>query len=181
MELEKRAKLNNPQNVIDSLIKLGAVNIGEKIQVDDYFGSIELFKKLGYSFVSRIRKSNEKFFLTVKTAKHNKDGVWEEYETELKEPKTFENMFFAMGFERVIKVTKTRKMFKLGDFTANIDYFEGRGTFIEVELISETDESSRLWDLLKEIGVNENDIINIGYISIFLKEINSPYAEYIKN
>ncbi|MDD4083150.1 MAG: class IV adenylate cyclase [archaeon] len=181
MEIEKRAKLSNPQNVIDSLIKLGAVDLGEKIQVDDYFGSVELFKKLGYSFVARIRKSNEKFVLTVKTAKHNKDGVWEEYETELDEPKIFENMFFAMGFERVIKVTKTRKMFKLGEFTANIDYFEGRGTFIEVELISETDDSSKLGDILKKIGINEKDIIHIGYISMFLKEINSPYAEYIKN
>lgn len=181
MELELRAKVSNPKSMRDKLAELGAGFIKKKEQFDRYFGSIELYKKLGYSFLARIRKTGGKYIFTVKTAKPKKDGVWEEYEVEIKNPETYANMFKAMGLEKIIFVNKKREIFNLDGIIVNIDCFDNYGTFIELEMISENHDKSRLFEVMKKLGIEKQNIIEIGYISIFLKDMKSPYAEYVKN
>ena len=181
MEIEIRAKIKNPEMIRDRLFELGAKKISEKIENDKYFSAIELCKKLGYSFILRIRKKGEEYILTAKTAKKKLDGVWEECETQIKEPNAYFEMFKMIGLEKVIYVEKKREEFKLNGLTINIDKFKKWGTFIEIELISEKIERNKLFDLMNELGIDKKDIMEKGYISSFLKEINSPFAKYIKN
>ena len=181
MELERRTRIKNEEEIKKNLEQIGAKKVNTKNQIDTYYGSIELYKKIGYSFVTRIRESNGKFILTVKTAKPKKNGVWEEYEKEIDDPKMFESMFLAMGFEKIIKVEKEREMFKLNNITINFDHFKERGSFLEIELISENQETKELDEFMLKLGITSEDIIDVGYISLFLKENNSKFCEFVKN
>ncbi len=182
MEIEIRAKINNPKKLRERLKELRAKRVGEKIENDQYFSSIELCKKLGYSFVVRIRERGGKHILTVKSAKRKIDGVWEEYEVLIKEPKTYLAMCKLIGLEKVIAVKKKRAIFKLDGFTVNIDEFRKWGSFIEIELISPRYKSKkRLFDLAGKLGIAKKDIFEKGYISSLLKKLNSPFVKYIKN
>jgi len=182
MEIEIRSKINSPKEIKEKLKKLGARYIKEKIENDQYFSSIELCKKLGYSFVIRIREREGKYILTVKSAKRKLDGVWEEYEVPIKKSKIYLTMFKLIGLEKVISVKKKRTTFKLDRLTINIDKFKRWGSFIEIELISPRYKNKkRLFDLAKKFGIAKKDIFEKGYISFFLKKLNSPFAKYIKN
>jgi len=182
MEIEIRAKINNPKKIKKRLRELGARYVGEKIEKDKYFSSIELCHKLGYSFMVRIREREGKYILTVKSAKKKIDGVWEEYEVAIKEPKIYIAMFKLIGLEKVIMVKKKRAVFKLDRFTINIDRFEKWGSFVEIEFISPRYKTKkRLFDLANKLGIDKKDIFEKGYISSFLKKLNSPFAKYIKN
>jgi len=181
VEIERRARINDINNLILKLDKIGAKPISTKNQIDTYYGSIELYKKIGYSFVTRIRESDSKYILTVKTAKPKKDGIWEEFETEIDKPKTYDEMFVAMGLEKIITVQKERRMFKFENITVNIDTFKNEGTFIEIELISDKPETEKLSNFMDKIKIKPNDIIKVGYISLFLKDKKSKFAEFVKN
>jgi adenylate cyclase class 2 len=182
MEIEIRVKIKNPDIIREKLVEMGAKRIGEKKQLDKYFSSMELCGKMDYSFLLRIRKSGQEYTINVKTNKEKTDGVWEEYETHIKNPEIFEEMFLVIGLERVIDVEKTRESFKLGDININIDIFEDRGSFLEFEIISEQkQDKEKLFQLAEKLGIEKNEIIEKGYISTFLKEIDSPFSKYIKN
>lgn len=182
MEIEIRTKLNNYKEIKKNITNLGAKKISKGIEIDKYFSSIELCKKLGYSFVVRIRKKGKRYILTVKSAKKKIDGVWEEYEVSIQNPETYLSMFKLMGLEKVIDIKKKRETFKFKNFIINIDKFQKWGTYLEIELISSRRINKK--DLLKlatDLGIKKEDIFEKGYISYFLKETNSPFAKYIKN
>ncbi|MBD3208364.1 MAG: class IV adenylate cyclase [Candidatus Nealsonbacteria bacterium] len=182
MEIEVRAKINSPDIIREKLSELGAKKTKERKQLDKYFSSMELCEKLDYSFLLRIRKSGKEYSVNVKTNKQKTDGIWEEYETPIENPEVFEEMFQAMGLERVIEVAKNRESFRLGDINLNIDTFEDRGSFLEFEIISEDKEAKeKLFHLAEGLGINKDKIIEKGYISTFLKEMGSPFSKYIKN
>jgi len=182
MEIEIRANINNPKKLEEKLKKLKAKYVGEKIESDQYFSSIELCKKLGYSFVIRIRERGKRYILTAKSAKRKIDGVWEEYEVSIKEPKIYFSICKLIGLEKVIAVEKKRTTFKLDGLTVNVDEFKKWGSFVEIELILPRYKSKkRLFDLAGKLGIAKKDIFEKGYISFFLKKLNSPFAKYIKN
>jgi len=157
---------------------MGANYLGTKMEKDHYFSSQELCKKLGYSFLVRIREREEENILTVKTAKRKADGIWEEIETRIDDPEIFINIFYAIELEKVIDVEKKRESFQLGKITINLDKFRKWGSFIEAEIISEDKEDKkRLFLLFKKLGIKREDIIEKGYISMFLKEMKSPFCE----
>jgi adenylate cyclase class IV len=62
MEIEIRAKIKDIKNVEQCLVGLGAKLVKQKKQNDKYFGEINLFKKLGYSFLMRVRNEGDRKF-----------------------------------------------------------------------------------------------------------------------
>ena len=53
--------------------------------------------------------------------------------------------------------------------------------FLELELISENTDKSRLFEFMETLGVKKEDVFEKGYITQFLQEGNSPYLKWIKN
>jgi len=182
MEIELRVKIKNPEKIKKKLKEMGVRYLGTKIEKDQYFSSQELCKKLGYSFLLRIRKRGKEKILTVKAAKRKLDGVWEEVETKIKEPRVFIEMFSLIGLERVINIEKKRESFQLDKIRINLDKFKKWGNFIEAEIISrDKKDKKKLFSLFEKLGIKRENIIEKGYITIFLKKIKSPFAKFVKN
>ena len=182
MEIEIRAKIDNLKNIEQSIINLGAKLIKEKTQVDEYFGEINLYQKIGYSFLMRVRDEGDKKFITYKGAQSKKDGVWEEYEFQIDDAKKSIEMFKAMGLEEVIAVKKYRKEYMLDGFTICLDTIDDLGNFIEIESLDDKNiNKSSLKSLMLRLNIKENQIIHKGYVTMLLLKNNSPYSKYIVN
>lgn len=182
MEIEIRAKINNINDVEQNIIKLGARLLKETTQVDEYFGEINLYQKVGYSFLMRVRNEGDKKFMTYKGAESKKDGVWEEYEFEIDDAKKTVEMFKAMGLEKVITVKKYRKEYVLDGLTICLDVIDDLGNFIEIESLDDRNiNKNSLKSLMRKLGIKEDQIIHKGYVTMLLIKNNSPYSKYIVN
>jgi len=178
-ELELRAKIINKKQLINKLNLLGVKFICTKTQIDTYFGSIELYKKLDYTFLLRLRDSDKKL-LTYKQST-NSNGIYVEHETQVENLTIYQKIFESMGFDHVITVNKKRETYKYNDISINIDTFKKFGTFVEFELISESQDKTMLFELLNNLKIEKTQIIEQGYITLFLEQSNSPYTMWIRH
>ncbi len=184
MEVEIRAQIKNRGNVEGKLKKLGAKLIKKTRQIDKYFGEINLYRKIGYSFLMRVRDEGNKKFLAYKGAKLKKDGVWEEYEFEIDDVGKAIKMLKGMGMEEIIVVKKHRKEYALNGFTFCLDNIRGLGSFIEIEYSGDKNFSKKKnkeTDLIKRLGIKKNQILDKGYVTMLLSRNKSPYSKYIVN
>lgn len=182
MEIEIRAKINNIKDIEQNIIKFGAKLSKQREQIDKYFGEINLFKKLGHSFLMRVRNEGDKKFLTYKGAKSKKDGIWEEYEFNIDDEVAAETMLEAMGLEKIIEVRKNRIEYKLDNLTICLDDIDGLGYFIEIESQDDDDiNKDKLKKFMKKLNIKENQIIHKGYVTMLLIKNNSSYSKYIIN
>jgi len=182
MEIEIRAKIKNIKTAERCIVGLGAKLVKQKRQIDKYFGEINLFKKLGYSFLMRVRNEGDKKFLTYKGAESKIDGVWEEYEFNIDNEIMAEAMLKAMGLEKIIEVKKNRVEYKLDDLTICLDTIEGLGCFIEIESQNDNDiDKDKLKKIMDKLNIKENQIAHKGYVTMLLIKNDSPYSKYIVN
>lgn len=179
MEIEIRARIKNLKYIEKEIIKLGGSLYKAKKQIDKYFGEINLFKKLGYSFLIRIREEANKFFLTYKGSKTHKDGIWEEYELNIDNKIEAIKMFQSMGFNEVIEVRKNRKEYRLDNFSICLGDIENLGSFIEIEYIGHNTEKEKLINIMEKLGIDKQHIIHKGYVTLLLLQNKSPYSKYI--
>ena len=182
MEIEIRAKIKNIKNIERCIIELGAKLVKQKKQIDKYFGEINLFKKLGYSFLMRIRNEGDKKFLTYKGAEAKKDGIWEEYEFNIDNEIMAEAMLKAMGLEKIIEVNKNRIEYKIDNLTICLDTIENIGCFVEIESQDDNDiGKDKLKKFMDKLNIKENQVTHKGYVTMLLIKNDSPYSKYIVN
>jgi adenylate cyclase class 2 len=180
MEAELRAKIKDPRAIELRLKKLGAKFLKKRSLTDYYFGSLGLYEKLNHSFWLRVRIEGKRTVLAYKGST-GKDGVYEEYEQEVQNPKVIIKILQKAGFDNPITVSKKRTSYKLGDINIEIDKFENEGSYIELEINSKNHDKSPLYELFDKLGIPKKDIFEIGYITRFLKKKKTPYTKWIKN
>ncbi len=181
MEIEARIRVDDFTEIIDKILRMGAVLQKERAQNDVYYGEMGLYNKIGHSFMFRVRKEAEEAFFTYKGAKLKIDGVWEEYETEIADPGAVINMFEAAGFEKIIEVQKFRKEYKLENYSICLDAIDGLGNFMEIEQIRDDASREGVRGLIGKIGLDEKEIVDKGYITMLLARSGSPYSKYINH
>jgi predicted adenylyl cyclase CyaB len=179
MEIEIRAKLQNVDSFKSKLTEKGAKLVKSKELTDYYFGSLELYEKLGRSFWIRVRKEGESLTLAYKGPTET-DGVYEEYEQELQDLETSLKIFEKSGLENAITVTKKRETYKFENYTIVIDDFgPERGVYTEIEVISDVIDKTGIHNFMLELGIDEKDIFHKGFITKFLNDMNSPYSKWV--
>jgi len=111
----------------------------------------------------------------------------EEFETEVNGENTC-HILLALGFVASGNVSKKREIFKYDDITIVLDTVEGLGEFMEVEIVTESDNDAakdKLFAFLNKLGIKQDDTIRTSYLEMVLGESavsDSPEAnkEYLK-
>lgn len=180
MEVEIRAKINNKGIIESKLKELGAELKGTKELKDYYFGDLKLYEKIGHSFWIRLRVKGNKITLAYKGPTET-DGIYEEYEQEMQDEKTALQIISKIGLDNPITINKTRTSYQLANINIEIDDIEGKGTYLELETISEDVDKTLLREFLDKLGIPPENRFEKGFITIFLQETNSPFSKWIKN
>ena len=159
IELELKIRSNeHEQNRILNMIKDNSKFINEEYQEAIYY-------KLSHRDMNkewlRIRRENSNYILNYK--KLNSKGLLEEYEVSIDNIDNLKIIFNCIDLKESVHVNKHRTIYMYKDkYEFSFDDVENLGYFIEIE-IKKYDydldkESDMLFDLLKELRINMNDI-----------------------
>lgn len=137
-EVELKLPIINKEDIIEKLIKLGAVFISDTEQTDYLFNPPDShFAKTGEAFRLRHEKFEkiEKAYITYKgSAKFSSQGhkIRVEYEIEVSDFKKAKQILEALHFQVVKQIKKNRKTYHREDIIVAVDTL-AFGTFIELE------------------------------------------------
>jgi len=174
-EIEVKAKLTNKEAIINKLQSLGCVFEDLKIQNDvvyvEKIGSFETF--LSNKIFLRVRKSNEKIYLTLKMNGESSLSKIE-HEVEVSSRVEIDHILKHLKFTPVVKTNKKRLTTHYKGFEICVDFVEDLGDFIEVEKVTNEGDSDsiqeEMFDLLKSLGIKNEDQIFEGYDILALKQ-----------
>ena len=168
MEVEVKAKVENLDEIRTILESMGATFTGKLYQKDSVnkLKGEEKNVEPG-SFMLRIREERDKNYLTFK-AFTDRFGAWEEYETEILDPREMDKILKRVGFVTVMTLTKEREPGKIGKYSFNLDKIKELGDYIEVEIISDDSKSAQeeIMKFLKSLGINKDQFERRGYPEI---------------
>ena len=151
-------------------------------ETDIYFdGGINGIKKSGQAL--RVRKivdcstGKEHSMVTFKGEKLDRVSMARlELETGVENGETAERILSALGFFPVQPtVVKTRKILKYEDICACLDDVKGLGTFLELEIMAESEDArpaalDRIEEILQSIGHTMADTTRASYLSQLQKQ-----------
>lgn len=180
-EIEVKARVTDKEKLEQSLQELGCV-LSDSIRQEDavYFHNES---KLPFSHsgagvqILRIRKQNDgKILLTFKESlSGGLDCI--EHETEINDPEEMREILLMIGYEIVVEVKKNRRKAKYGEYEICLDEVDGLGSFIEVEQITDAEDSEliqkELFDFLMKLGVNEEDRVADGYDTMLYLQVKN--------
>lgn len=177
IEIEVKLKIEDPAYLEKCLLDRGYILIETLRETDTYFdGGINGIKNSGQAL--RVRKTvdcatgKEHSSITFKGEKLDKVSMARlELETVVESGETAERILSALGFFPVQPtVIKNRMIFKCEDICACLDDVQGLGTFLELEIMEESEEDrpaalDRIEEILKSIGYTMADTTRASYLS----------------
>jgi len=121
--------------------------------------------------VLRLRKENGKVTLTYKGPRVSYNlKVREELEVEVSEFNEMKEILRRLGFIEVGLIRKIREVYSVNGITVNLDFVEGLGYFIEIEVISDSTNldlvTNKIKDIALSLGLNLKRALSISYFEL---------------
>lgn len=186
MEIEIRAFIKDIKETKKKIIELGALDETNKHIVDYWFCKKDATKfedvqqhKPG-SYGLRIRKQkeddNEIYELNCKTLESLGDhNAFNEYETKIEDFEQTKKLLECIGFKVFCVVDKKRTHYSYKNCTINVEDIKEFRPAIELEIISNEnieENKSILTEILKELGIKDEDIIEKSITRLYMKEFS---------
>ena len=167
-EVEVKAKVDNLDALKEKLVQMGCVFSEPLVQKDKiYLHKSMKFSDMGRGkVILRIRRSDDKATLNLKKQLENElDNIEEELVIDNAEAGT--RILKYLDFDEVVRVSKRRTKGKLNDLKICLDDVDELGTFIEVEKMTEDEDSLKiqeeLFEFLESLGVKRESGVLKGY------------------
>ncbi|WP_292424086.1 class IV adenylate cyclase [Methanoregula sp.] len=120
----------------------------------------------------RVRYTDGPALVTYKGKKLREYGLKarEELNTAVESGEVFEQILDRLGFTRTAEVNKWRENYRLGNASFALDQVDGLGTFVEIEIMAETngaDATGQIQKFAKEMGISGEPIL-ASYLELLL-------------
>ena len=182
IEIEVKLKINDCDVLEKHLLGQGYKLTETLRETDTYFdGGINGIKKSGQAL--RVRRTvncvtgKEQSAITFKGEKIDAVSMARlELETVVESGEAAERILCALGFYPVQPiVVKIRKILRNGDICACLDDVQGLGTFLELEIMAESEEArpaalERIEEILNSVGYTMDDTTRVSYLSQLQKQ-----------
>ena len=180
-EIEIKISVKDRQQVLEKLQKMGFQKKTEIIEEDMYFNSDhydikkrdEALRIRKSTYIAENRTTAQINFKGPKIDKISMSRI--EYETDIKDAKSMENILQALGFQPVAGVEKVRCYLERDGMAACVDCVKGLGDFLELEVLTEEEgqreKNLRKMDkVLEELGYFIKDTVRSSYLSMLMQE-----------
>ena len=182
IEIEVKLRIKDVAVLEKKLLEQGYKSIETLRETDTYFdGGINGIKKSGQAL--RVRRTvncvtgKEHSAITFKGEKIDAISMARlELETVVESGEAAERILCALGFYPVQPiVVKIRKILRNGDICACLDDVQGLGTFLELEIMAESEEIrpaalERIEEILNSVGYTMDDTTRVSYLSQLQKQ-----------
>lgn len=105
-----------------------------------------------------------------------------EYETTVGDLNAAQNLLQALGFAPVYTVDKTRQTFSRGNITACLDRVENLGSYLELEILQESENQDeavdRLLMLLDRLEISREALSRESYLECLIASATSKKSSY---
>lgn len=173
IEIEIQVQVENIEPLREFL-KAQAKLIGTNRQVDEYFTPAhrDFIATRPTAEWLRLRDADGTYSINYKNWHHGANGKsnhCDEYETPVGDIDQLRRIFSAIDIKPIVKVDKTRTVYRHEDYEISLDTVEGLGDFVEVEFKggASGDDAKRITDemleFLKKHGVGEIRRNYVGY------------------
>ncbi|MFA6963750.1 MAG: class IV adenylate cyclase [Patescibacteria group bacterium] len=170
VEIERKFKIDNYEELKDTVESLGAEKKGLKTTIDYYFNVPQEQARTKYL---RIRfDQNEK---SGELAYHEvvDDLQTNEWETVVGDASLTQEILEKLGFPFEVKVQKERTKYNFMEAEILLDKVDGLGEFVEIE----APDQSILNEIVQKLGINEENVVSgLGYPDM-IKEKHSAISE----
>jgi adenylate cyclase class 2 len=173
LEFELKVRISSLDPVREQLIRHSARFCGRVHEHDIYYNAPH--RDFGVTDEAiRVRYTNDHAVVTYKGAKIKTSALKarEELNLVVDSGAVFERMLDRLGFTRTAEVNKWRENYRLSDAAITLDEVEGLGTFVEIEILAEDENSGtavRIEKIAKEIGVCGEPIL-ASYLEMLLSK-----------
>lgn len=180
-EIEIKIPVKDRQQVLEKLQKMGFQKKTEIIEEDMYFNSDhydikkrdEALRIRKSTYIAENRTTAQINFKGPKIDKISMSRI--EYETDIKDAKSMENILKALGFQPVAGVEKVRCYLERDGMTACVDCVKGLGDFLELEVLTaeggQREKNLRKMDkVLEELGYSMKDTVRSSYLSMLMQK-----------
>lgn len=165
--LEVEIKSGLDERNLERLMSINPEFLKTEFQEDIYFNHPSRdFSKTDEAL--RIRKIDEKYFLTYKGEKTDIETKTRE---EIEIPCSIEmiSILEKLGFKKAAEVKKTRKLFQLENLKICLDDVSMLGKFIEIES-NNYEDKEKIFEILNKIGLQKKDTIRESYLELIIKK-----------
>ncbi|OUJ18953.1 Adenylate cyclase CyaB, class 2 (thermophilic) [Methanonatronarchaeum thermophilum] len=174
IEVEIKAEIKTPiKNLEEKILEHGSY-VNTQTQKDIYFNHPSRdFAQTDEAL--RIRKTNNKTYLTYKGTKLDKvSKSREEIETPISNYSKHKKILTKLGFKPVEEIKKTRKKYKINQYKILIDKIDELGTYIEIETETTPNQYKKSLEgakkHIKKLGFTEKDYIQKSYLEMKLEK-----------
>lgn len=176
IEVEIKAPLVDRDKVKARIMALGGQYIDRQVQKDIYFNSRDRDFAASDEAL-RVRSSGGGAVLTYKGPRiGTRSKSRREIEVGITDVAAAEEFLAALGFTRLLCITKTRENYRLDRYVISLDTVEGLGDYLEIETRAETEHEVKskveeMIGLLPAIGVGEGATITSSYLEMLLEKM----------
>jgi adenylate cyclase class 2 len=169
-EIEAKLKVDSLPEIERKLGELGAEFLAEQLQTDYHLDDTNATLTTSDRCL-RLRRQvvdgNESFFLTYKGAKEKSNfKKRQEIEIEIADADSTEQLFSALGYEKVLVVEKQRRVWQLGGCEVALDRLPLLGDFVEIE----GPDEEKIATVQNSLGLTDLPHITESYASLVAKK-----------
>jgi len=169
-EIEAKLKVDSLEEIEHKLTGLGAEFQAEPLQIDYFFDDVNSTLNKSDRCL-RLRRqiigNSETFFLTYKGAREESNfKKRQEIEIEIKDADSVRKLLSALGYEQVLVVEKTRRLWRHGDCEVALDRLPLLGDFVEIE----GPDDVKIADAKRSLGLADLPHITESYASLVAKK-----------
>ena len=166
VEIEAKLKVEGLGEIAERLSKLGAEYLGEQLQRDVYFDSLDSSLRnsdCGLRLRRQKTEGSEKIFLAYKGAREDdKFKRRVEVEIEVHDIDLTESLLGAIGFGKVLTFEKKRRAWRLGECEVCLDELPLLGGFVEIE----GPDDGKIAEVQRDLGLADLGHIKDSYATL---------------
>ncbi len=171
LEIEIKVRVPSIHLIRNNIISSGGKRTEKLTEKDTYYNAPH--RDFGETDEAlRVREAGGKVQVTYKGPKDTILGskIREEINLGIESAPVFDTIITRLGFREVATVTKEREYFQLDDFSIALDEVNTLGSFVEVELITDSDpaEAAERIDRIAEKLEIKGERIVISYLELLL-------------
>ena len=171
LEIELKVRISSLEAVRQQLHRLNAQCCGRKHEHDIYYNAPHRDFAVTDEAI-RVRYTNNHAVVTYKGAKIPTSGLKarEELNTAVESGEIFEQVLDRLGFCKTAEVNKWRENYKLGTVAISLDSVDDLGTFAEIEIMADDDDSdatAKIEKIAEKLGIQGEPIL-ASYLELLL-------------
>jgi len=176
VEIEAKLKVDSLVEVEARLAACGASALGEVIQTDWYFDTVDRELTHGDECLrlrSEKRASRERFVLAYKGPKQKDDyKKRQEAEIEVNDAEATESLLAGLGYQKSLAFNKRRRLWRLRGCEVALDELPLLGAFVEIE----GPDSDTIGTVQAMLGLSDVPHTAVSYADLIERELSAKGA-----